>query len=271
MMLVTVFALNVFSNSATVIFVPVWARDVLHSPEALGLALGTFAAGALAGTLVFSILAKRLPRYSTFLVGALIAGAPRLFVLGISSNLALVLVVSLIGGFGLASVNPILGVAMYERIPDRLQTRVIGLCTTVAFTGVPIGALAGGWAVNALGLRHDAALGGIAVSAGEPDPAAGPARRLPRRGPGAGRAAGRTAGATDMTELAERPAELADPDCLADGESARLLTGHPWRRFVVLGDSVARARSSRSRDSARCAGPIGSPPNCARRRPGCST
>lgn len=34
-------------------------------------------------------------------------------------------------------------------------------------------------------------------------------------------------------------AELADPDCLAPGESARLLAGHPWRRFVVLGDSVA--------------------------------
>lgn len=39
--------------------------------------------------------------------------------------------------------------------------------------------------------------------------------------------------------IGERPAELADPDCLAAGESARLLAGHPWRRFVVLGDSVA--------------------------------
>ncbi len=34
-------------------------------------------------------------------------------------------------------------------------------------------------------------------------------------------------------------AESADPDCLSPGESARLLAGHPWRRFVVLGDSVA--------------------------------
>jgi lysophospholipase L1-like esterase len=37
----------------------------------------------------------------------------------------------------------------------------------------------------------------------------------------------------------ERPAELDDPDCLAAGEGERLLAGHPWRRFVVLGDSVA--------------------------------
>lgn len=34
-------------------------------------------------------------------------------------------------------------------------------------------------------------------------------------------------------------AESEDPYCLREGESERLLAGHPWRRFVVLGDSVA--------------------------------
>jgi lysophospholipase L1-like esterase len=33
--------------------------------------------------------------------------------------------------------------------------------------------------------------------------------------------------------------ENDDPYCLRPGESAELLAGHPWRRFVVLGDSVA--------------------------------
>lgn len=33
--------------------------------------------------------------------------------------------------------------------------------------------------------------------------------------------------------------EATDPYCLREGESATLLAGHPWRRFVVLGDSVA--------------------------------
>ncbi len=33
--------------------------------------------------------------------------------------------------------------------------------------------------------------------------------------------------------------EATDPYCLREGESAKLLSGHPWRRFVVLGDSVA--------------------------------
>lgn len=33
--------------------------------------------------------------------------------------------------------------------------------------------------------------------------------------------------------------EAADPHCLRDGEAAALLTGHPWQRFAVLGDSIA--------------------------------
>jgi predicted MFS family arabinose efflux permease len=152
-MLTTVFALNAFSYAANVVFLPVWADKVLHSPEALGLTLGMFAAGTLLGTLVLGVLAPRLPQYLTFLLGALIAGAPRLLVLGLTSHLPLVLVVSFIGGFGLAAVNPILGVAMYERIPERLQARVIGLCTTVCFAGLPIGTFFGGWSVSVFGLR----------------------------------------------------------------------------------------------------------------------
>ena len=34
--------------------------------------------------------------------------------------------------------------------------------------------------------------------------------------------------------------EAADPYCLRVGEAAALLAGHPWRRFAVLGDSVAQ-------------------------------
>jgi len=35
------------------------------------------------------------------------------------------------------------------------------------------------------------------------------------------------------------PAEAADEHCLAVGESARLLRGAPWKRFAVVGDSLA--------------------------------
>ncbi|HET8658494.1 MAG TPA: SGNH/GDSL hydrolase family protein [Micromonosporaceae bacterium] len=40
--------------------------------------------------------------------------------------------------------------------------------------------------------------------------------------------------------MAAAGAEAADPYCLRPGEAAALLAGHPWRRFAVLGDSVAQ-------------------------------
>jgi len=33
--------------------------------------------------------------------------------------------------------------------------------------------------------------------------------------------------------------EAHDPYCLGAGEASKLLSGHPWKRFVVIGDSVA--------------------------------
>ncbi len=155
-----VFVLNVFATAATAVFIPVWARDVLHSPEALGLALGGYAGGALGGTLLFTLLADRLPQYPVFVIGGLISCVPRMLVLALSDTVLVVVVVSVLAGMGIASVNPILGAALYQRVPDDLQTRVIGLVGTVCFTGVPIGALAAGWAVSGLGL-HAALLAAV--------------------------------------------------------------------------------------------------------------
>ena len=39
--------------------------------------------------------------------------------------------------------------------------------------------------------------------------------------------------------------ELQDPDVLSEEEESRLLRGAPWRRFVVVGDSVARGLGER--------------------------
>ncbi len=42
------------------------------------------------------------------------------------------------------------------------------------------------------------------------------------------------------------PREAADPYCLRAGEADRLLAGHPWHRFAVIGDSVAEGLGDRS-------------------------
>jgi MFS family permease len=149
------------NQAHTALFVPLWVEEKLHSPAALGTLLGAFAAGAVIGNLVFIAIVPRLPQYLTFTICLAISGAPRLFVLGLSDSLALVLAVTLVSGFAVAAVNPILGVLLFERVPNEMQTRVFGLVATVSFAGYPVGAVLGGWAVTGFGLTTAVLLGGV--------------------------------------------------------------------------------------------------------------
>jgi len=69
-------------------------------------------------------------------------------------------------------------------------------------------------------------------------------RREPGGGPGGTARTGPVA-EVDLSDAVRRLAgydgtvEADDPYCLRPGEAARLLAGHRWRRFVVIGDSVA--------------------------------
>ncbi len=153
-MLLVVSALNMMAAANTAVWVPLWIRDVLGDPAGFGLVLGVFGAGALLGNLVFTAIGPRLPRTLVFAVGAAMSGAPRLLTMALTDHLVVVLVVTFLSGIGIAAVNPLLGAALYERVPDALQTRVLGIAGSLAFVGLPVGGLVGGWSVAALGLER---------------------------------------------------------------------------------------------------------------------
>lgn len=161
-MTAALFLLNVFSHAGVAVFIPLWISDVLRSPAGLGLLLGSYAVGALIGSLVFTALATKLPRFPTFALGVLIAGTPRLLVLGVSDSLAVVLVVTFVCGVAACAGPPILSALLFERVPNAVQTRVFGLVVGIAIAGFPIGGLLGGWAVAALGLHTAVLVGALA-------------------------------------------------------------------------------------------------------------
>ncbi len=150
-MIAMLFVINMFNQAGIAVFVPLWVEEVLHTPQALGLVLGTFAAGAVLGSVVFTAIAPKLPMYRTFMLGALLACAPRLLVLGLTHDVVLVCAVSFLSGLALAAVNPVLGAMLYERVPPELQTRAFGVCTAITFIGIPIGAVLAGLTVRGLG------------------------------------------------------------------------------------------------------------------------
>jgi predicted MFS family arabinose efflux permease len=147
------FATNLFDAAYSSVLAPVWGREVVGSPSALGVLFGVFGAGAVLGNVVFTAVAPRMPRFASYAVGFLIGGAPRYLVLGIAADLWVVYSVVFVAGIAIAAINPILGALMYERVPEALQSRVIGLSTAVSWAGIPLGGLLGGWAVELLGLR----------------------------------------------------------------------------------------------------------------------
>lgn len=148
MLLVT----NLADAAYTSVLTPVWATEVVRSSTALGLLTASFALGAVLGNAVFTVVAHRVPRFAVFAVGFLLAGAPRFVALAVLDRLWVIYLVSFIAGVSIAAVNPILGAVSFERIPERLRARVLGLTHAAAWAGIPLGGLLGGLAVQELRL-----------------------------------------------------------------------------------------------------------------------
>ena len=144
---------NMLDQAMSGVLVPVYADRVLDSSVDLGLIVGVFGGGALLGTFVYGIVGYKLPRRVTYIVAFLIAGPPRYFVMAATGSLAPVLIAGAIAGFAAGALNPILSSAEYRRIPERLLGRVLGVLTAGVFIAMPIGALAGGYLVEVLGLQ----------------------------------------------------------------------------------------------------------------------
>lgn len=147
-----VFVTNLLDQAYFAVLAPVWVRDELGSPLGLGLIGGVFGVGAVAGSALFAWAGPRLPRRPPFAWGFLVAGAPRFAVLALAVTLPPVLAVSLIAGLGVGAINPALSSTEYELVPRELQARVMGAENAIAWAGIPIGGLVGGFLVEGIGL-----------------------------------------------------------------------------------------------------------------------
>ncbi|MFD0821525.1 MFS transporter, partial [Micromonospora zhanjiangensis] len=147
-------ATNLFDQAYSAVLAPVWAREVVGDATALGLLFGIFGVGAVVGNAVFTAVAPRIDRWAVFSVGFLVAGAPRYLATALfGERLWAMYLVSFLAGVAIAAVNPILGTVFYERVPQRLHARVLGLSHAVSWAGIPLGGLIGGGLVQWLGLE----------------------------------------------------------------------------------------------------------------------
>jgi MFS family permease len=144
---------NLLNHARAEVMLPVWVRTEIGSATALGVINGTIGAASLLGILLGTWLGPRIPRRTLYTAGFLIGGGPSFITLALTGDLTLVLIVVLIGGTIAGSLNMVIGATSYERVPDHLRARVLGIIRASAWIGIPLGALAGGIATEALGVR----------------------------------------------------------------------------------------------------------------------
>ncbi|WP_404952492.1 MFS transporter [Streptomyces sp. ARC12] len=142
---------NLLDAALTTLMIPVWAGESGNGPAAIGLVSTAMGAAAVGGSLIAAMAAHRLPRRAVFLVGFLLAGAPRFLVLAVDAPLGVVLAVFAVSGFGAGFINPVLGAVFVERVPRRMLGRVNALGDSLAWSGIPLGGLLAGAAVTAAG------------------------------------------------------------------------------------------------------------------------
>ncbi|MGH1563113.1 MFS transporter [Mumia sp. DW29H23] len=153
---------NLLDIAFVAVLLPVWAHESGAGAGTLGLVLTLTSAMAVVGSLLASAFAHRMRRRPVFFLGFLVAGAPRFLVLLADPPLPVLLTVFAIGGLGSGFLNPILSAVFFERVPRRLYGRVGALTDAVAWAGMPIGGLAAGVVVTAVGLSPVLLVSGVA-------------------------------------------------------------------------------------------------------------
>lgn len=155
------FGTNLVDQAWSAVLLPAWVRDRVGDPAALGAVFTALAVGLVAGNVLYTWLGPRLPRRRVFLWAFLVGGSPHLFVLALPIALPWVLTVIAVSGFAAGALNPIIGAVDYERVPAELRARVLSAINAIAWAGIPLGGLLGGWAAASLGVTTTLVAGGV--------------------------------------------------------------------------------------------------------------
>ncbi|NEE50496.1 MFS transporter, partial [Streptomyces sp. SID8455] len=119
--------------------------------KAIGLLTALFGAGGLTGALLYGAVGHRFSRRAVFTVCVILCGAPRFLVAAVTGTVLPLAVTMLLGGIAGGVLNPILTTVIYERVPDRLRSRVSGALTAGCEFAMPLGGLAAGLLVEGMG------------------------------------------------------------------------------------------------------------------------
>ena len=174
---------NLLDAARSSSMVPLYANDRLGGAAALGLLVAVMGGCALLGNVVFGFVAHRVPRRITFALCFVLAGGPPNAVFALGAPLPVLVAVTALAGLAAGCLNPILGAVQFERIPERMRGRVFGLVNAGAWSGVPLGALVGGIAIDTVGFAWSFGIAAVVYTLVTLTPLSGGAWRQMERAP----------------------------------------------------------------------------------------
>ena len=142
------------------VVLPVYTKQTYGSAVNLGLMLGGFGGGALAGTVLYGAVGHLLPRRATLVSAIVVMGLP-FWVLVATPSLVATMGALFVAGFALGPPNPLTYSVLQERTPPRMLGRVLGAGVSLSMVAVPVGVVLCGFALEIFGLRLT--LAGISV------------------------------------------------------------------------------------------------------------
>ncbi len=124
--------------------------EAQEAPGRLGVVLMAMSGGGVAGSLLYSVVAKRLSRRAFFIGALTLASAS---ILGMSTLPAYPLLIALaaMAGFFWGPMGPLLNLEMQIHTPPQMRGRVLGVLMAVFYSAGPAGYLAVGWLTRAHG------------------------------------------------------------------------------------------------------------------------
>lgn len=153
---------NLVDQAYSAVLAPVWAKESGAGVAVLGSLFAVMSGASVVGALAAARWGETLPRFRTYVVAFLVAGAPRFVVMASDAPVWAVFAVTLVAGVASGFLNPILGAVILERIPAPLLGRVSSLNTAICWSLMPLGGVLGGLAVTGLGLSPALLVAGAA-------------------------------------------------------------------------------------------------------------
>ena len=126
------------------LLLPVLTTEILHQPALLGFAVSIFGGGATIGAFSFSKLNARFSRSFIYYGGLLLTGTS-IFLLGITTNPVLIVILAGFAGLLLGAGNPLEQTVLQEQTPPHIMGQVFTVFTASRFAIGPIGLLLAGF------------------------------------------------------------------------------------------------------------------------------